>query len=478
MTADRARLHGPEVMQNEARSWWLREALAADPGVPCPPLSGRVRADVAIVGGGYTGMWTAFQLKQADPSVDVVLLEADICGGGPSGRNGGFMEALWDDFSVLADLFGNQEAARIGQASERAIDFAVELFRKADIDIWFRRGGSLNVSTSPLFDSALDEYLEVQSQDGFPADFYQILSPSEVADRCRSPKFRAGVLGTRGATVQPARLARGLRTLILNAGVRIYEGTPVEQLQGGTPVEIVTRDGAVSADQVVLGLNAWSNQLPGFKRSIIPRASHIILTEPAPEKLKEIGWTGGEGLGDFRATLNYVRTTPDGRIAFGAATATPGRGAEGRMLQDDGWYRRIEATLHRWFPEFRNVRIDSVWGGPIDVSAHHVPFFGSMWGGNVHFGMGFTGGGVGPCILGGQILCSLALGRQDEFTSLPLVGLRSKKFPPEPLLRIGARLTLEAILRTDDAWEAGKNGNPLLKAMAKLPRRLGYNLGH
>ena len=335
MTADRARLHGPEVMQNEARSWWLREALAADPGVPCPPLSGRVRADVAIVGGGYTGMWTAFQLKQADPSVDVVLLEADICGGGPSGRNGGFMEALWDDFSVLADLFGNQEAARIGQASERAIDFAVELFRKADIDIWFRRGGSLNVSTSPLFDSALDEYLEVQSQDGFPADFYQILSPSEVADRCRSPKFRAGVLGTRGATVQPARLARGLRTLILNAGVRIYEGTPVEQIQGGTPVEIVTRDGAVSADQVVLGLNAWSNQLPGFKRSIIPRASHIILTEPAPEKLKEIGWTGGEGRRSITfARLRTVvsRSVPPRRLPVAAPRAacckmTAGTGA-------------------------------------------------------------------------------------------------------------------------------------------------------
>ncbi len=189
-------------------------------------------------------------------------------------------------------------------------------------------------------------------------------------------------------------------------------------------------------------------------------------------------WTGGEGIGDFRATLHYLRTTPDGRIAFGAGTGSSGRRVNGRMSNDSSWYHRLETTLHKWFPEFRGVGIDAAWGGPIDVSAHHVPFFGSMWGGNVHYGMGFTGGGVGPCVLGGQILSSLVLGRLDESSSLPLVGFRSKRFPPEPLLHVGARLTLEAILRTDDAWEAGRSGNPLLKTMARLPRRFGYNLGH
>jgi glycine/D-amino acid oxidase-like deaminating enzyme len=474
---DRARLRGPEATPNEARSWWLHEALAADVGAPCPPLAGRVRADLAIVGGGYTGLWTAFHLKQADPGADVVLLEADICGGGPSGRNGGFMYGLWDDYAVLADLFGDEEAARVGHASENAVDLAAGLFRRSNIDIWFERAGHLIVSTSPAFDHALDEYRKPQSRGGFPTDFYQLLSASEVAERCRSPHFRGGVLQPRGATVQPARLARGLRSLILDAGVRIYEGTAVQRIQGGSPVQIVTGTGEVSADQVVLGLNAWSNQLPGFRRSIIPRASHIVLTEPAPERLQEMGWTGGEGIGDFRQTLSYLRTTPDGRIAFGGATATPGRGVDGRMSRDASWYRRLEARLQRWFPEFRGVKIDSMWGGPIDVSAHHIPFFGSMWGGNVHFGMGFTGGGVGPCVLAGQILSSLVLGRQDEFTSLPLVGFRSKRFPPQPLLHVGGRIALEAILRTDDAWEAGRSGNRLLKMLARLPRRMGYNLG-
>ncbi|MBW2401754.1 MAG: FAD-dependent oxidoreductase, partial [Deltaproteobacteria bacterium] len=122
-----------------------------------------MRADIAIVGGGYTGLWTAFHLKQADPGADVVLLEADICGSGPSGRNGGFMYGLWEDFEVLADLFGTKEAARVGHASERAVDLAVDLFRKADIDIWFRRAGHLTVSTSPVFDGALEEFRQLQS---------------------------------------------------------------------------------------------------------------------------------------------------------------------------------------------------------------------------------------------------------------------------------------------------------------------------
>ena len=153
-------------------------------------------------------MWTAFQLKRADPAADVVVLESDICGGGPSGRNGGFMYGLWEDFSVLVDLFGTEDAVRVGQASESAVDLAEAIFREAGIDIWFRRSGHLNLSTSPIFDAAVDEYYELRSRDGFPRDLLQWLSASEVADRCQSPHFRAGVLQTKGATVQPARLAR------------------------------------------------------------------------------------------------------------------------------------------------------------------------------------------------------------------------------------------------------------------------------
>lgn len=472
------RLDPPEPAADRRRSWWLREALAADPGEPRPPLQESTRADVAVVGGGYTGMWTAYRLKRQDPSVDVVLLEADICGGGPSGRNGGFMYGLWEDLPSLSGLFGIDEAVRVCKMADECVENAEQIFEAAGIDIWLRRGGHLTVSTSPLFDRTLDDFLGGYRSDAVPADVFVRLSPSEVAARCRSPKFRGGALNARGTTVQPARVARGLRKLLLEQGVRVHEGTPVMSIEPGPAVRLQVPGATVTADQVVLALNAWSHQIPRFRRSIIPRASHIVLTEPAPERLASIGWTGGEGLGDFRATLHYVRTTPDGRIAFGAGTGTSASHVGRRMEEDPVWRRRLEADLHAWFPEFRGVGIEAAWGGPIDVSPHHIPFFGSAWGGNVHFGMGFTGGGVGPSGLGGRILAALSLGQRDEYSALPLVGHRPRSFPPEPFLSVGARLVLKAIVRTDDAWDQGRRANPAVELVARLPRKMGYQIGH
>jgi glycine/D-amino acid oxidase-like deaminating enzyme len=466
-------------MAEPDRSWWLREALAADPGRPCPPLSGARRADVAILGGGYTGMWTAYQLKRADPAAEVVLLEADICGAGPSGRNGGFMYGLWEDFANLVHLFGLDDALRVARAAESCVDMAADVFSEAGIDIWFRRAGHIDVSTSTVFDQLLTEQVaSTRRYEGFPPDLFKPLSAAEVAARCRSPRFRAGVLQTRGATVQPARLARGLRRLILDLGVHVFESTPATTIESGDRVRITTPAGEVAAERAVLALNAWSNQVPEMRRRIIPRASHIVLTEPAPDRLAEIGWTGGEAISDLRATVHYLRTTPDGRIAFGAGTGTAASTVDDRLSKDAWWRRRLEAELREWFPEFRGVRIDAAWGGPVDVSPHHVPFFGSTMGGKVHYAAGFTGAGVGPSVLAGRILASLALGRQDEYSTLALARYTPKRFPPEPLLSIGARITLQAILRTDDAWAAGRKGNVVLRQVARMPRRLGYSIGH
>lgn len=478
MTFDSIRLEPPGPAADGRRSWWLREALSADPGDVCPPLGEDIEADVVVVGGGYTGMWTAYRLKEQDPSLKVVLLEADICGGGPSGRNGGFMYGLWEDLPSLRSLFGLEKALGICRMTDECVEDAARIFEGAGIDVWMRRGGHLTVSTSPMFDGVLDDFLAAYRDPEVPPDLYVRLSPAEVAARCRSPKFRAGAFNARGLTVQPARVARGLRRLVLGRGVRVHEGTPVTAIEPGSPVRLRTPDGAVTAEQAVLGLNAWSHGIAQFRRAIIPRASHIVLTEPAPERLEEIGWTGDEGLGDFRATLHYLRTTPDGRIAFGAATATSASRVGRRLEEDPFWRRKLESDLHAWFPQLRGVGIDAVWGGPIDVSAHHVPFFGSTWGGNVHYGMGFTGGGVGPTVLGGRILSALALGKRDDYARSPLVGYRPRNFPPEPFLSVGTRLVLEAIVRTDDAWDQGRRANRVLELVSHLPRKLGYELGH
>jgi glycine/D-amino acid oxidase-like deaminating enzyme len=389
------------------------------------------------------------------------------------------MNGFWEDLPALVELFGIEGALRTATAAEDAIDQAASIFRDAGIDIWFRRGGHLGVSTSPVFDDHVSGFERaLRGYPGVPEDLVERLSAEEVAKRCRSPRFRGGVFLRRGVTVQPARLARGLRRLVLDLGVHVYEETPVISISPGGNVRVATPAGFVTAEHAVLALNAWIHQIPTFRRTVIPRASHIVLTEPAPDRLEELSWTGHEGIYDMRATLHYLRTTEDGRIVFGAGTGNSARRIDDRFSHDPWWARRLESQLRAWFPPFRDVPVAAAWGGPIDVTAYHIPMFGSLWGGNIHFGVGFTGGGVGPCVLAGQILSSLALRRSDGFTDLPIVGYTPKRFPPEPLLSLGARLTLEAIRRTDDAWEAGRSGNPVLRWIARAPRKLGYNLGH
>jgi glycine/D-amino acid oxidase-like deaminating enzyme len=226
-------------------------------------------------------------------------------------------------------------------------------------------------------------------------------------------------------------------------------------------------------------MNAWMAQWKAFRSRVTVRGSYIVLTAPAPDLLREINWTGEEAVWNFRSAVNYLRTTPDGRIAFGTGGLQPGlaRSIGPRFSYDDRFVRQVAEQLWRMFPEFRSVPLEAAWGGPVDVSGSHVPFFGTLPTGNVHFGVGYTGNGVGPSHLGGSILASLALRADDEFARLPLVDLRPRRFPPEPLRSPGVLIANRAILRKDEAEDAGRRANPIIDFLARLPRRLGYKLG-
>ncbi|TMK85624.1 MAG: FAD-dependent oxidoreductase, partial [Actinobacteria bacterium] len=455
---------GTHRLLSRQRSYWLREALADDPGEPCPPLAGDASADVLIVGGGYTGMWTAHFIKERDPGATVVLVEQDTCGGGPSGRNGGFVNDLWEEIETLIDAVGEQPAVATCEISERSVQEIGAWCKAHRVDAWFDQVPHIGVSASSGQDGAWLEWLRTMERLGCSAGRLRELTPPDVQRLCRSPVFRGGILVERAATVQPARLARGLRRVILEQGVRVYERTPVRRFRGGRSVEAETPGGRIRAGQAVLGVNAWASQWRQFRRLILPRASYIVLTAPAPRRLEEIGWTGGQGIYDFRTSLHYLRTTPDGRIAFGGASSRAGLGTGmGRRLHyDPASVEKLTGDLGRMFPEFADVGIDAAWGGPIDVSPLHVPFFGTLPSGTVHYGLGYTGGGVGPCHLGGKILSGMVTRADDEYTRLPLVGLEPKPFPPEPLLSIGALLTHEAIVRRDDAQDRELLPNPLI----------------
>jgi glycine/D-amino acid oxidase-like deaminating enzyme len=450
--------------------WWIDDAGL---GVVADPLAGSRSADVVVVGGGFTGLWTALALRERSPSLDVALVEGDFCGSGPSGRNGGFLHGYWAALATSVPLFGADRALELARAGDRIIAGVRDFLEARGEDAWLHVGGLLEVSAAPVQDAAIEHGAEVADALGV-ADEAVRLDPAEVSKRCASPVFRGGVLYRDGAIVHPGRLVRALREAALDAGVRLYEQSPVTRIEDGG---IHTARGSLQADSVVVATNAWMTGWRPVANRVTNMGSWVVLTEPAPDALAELGWTGHEAITDGRTFLHYFRTTDDGRVLMGAGAGQIGYAGrvDDRFFADSAMARRAEAGLRRLLPALAGVKVERTWGGPIDVSADRLPFFGSH--GRAHFGVGYTGNGVGPSWLGGQILASLALGIEDEWTSLPLAGRRPRPLPPEPFRYVGGRAIRHASLACEDAGEAGRAEPPVAAAIASIPRRLGMSLG-
>jgi len=449
--------------------WWMEEAGA---GRAFPCLRGQHAADVVIVGGGYLGLWTAWQVKKMEPNAEVAVVEAGLCGHGPSGRNGGFVSTLWDELPNLRSLFGDERAVETARVSERGVRGIAEFCEKESVDAWFRYAPTMYVSTNRAQLGCFDDAIEACAQLGC-AEEIQSIDARLARSRCDSPLFLGGALVRLSATVQPARLALGLRDRVHRAGVKIFENSPVRRIDDDG---VTTAHGRVVAQQVVLATNSRTTAFPGLRCAMAVASSHMVITEPVPEMLEQIGWTGGEAIADGRTLLHYFRTTRDGRIAFGWAGGRMGYGARPlrRLEHDDGVARKTAQSLVRFFPALRGRRIEHAWGGPIDVSPTHLPIFGSR--GRVHHGFGFTGNGVGPAYLGGEILARLALDRRDELTRLPLVDPSRRLMPPEPFRWAGGSIIRNALLRRDEAEDAGITPGTLVSFIAGLPRRKGLRL--
>jgi glycine/D-amino acid oxidase-like deaminating enzyme len=451
-------------MVHDAHGWWIAEA--GDPD-RLPSLSGDTDADVVIVGGGYVGLWTAWHLLEAEPGARVVVLEAGRCGHGPSGRNGGFVSSLWLNRPTLAQTFGERRARELCDASADSVRAIGAWCEAQEVDASYRAAPHLLVSAAPAQDGA-----GVPAVDG---DEVVSLSPEAVQAVCASPVLRGGVSARVGATVQPARLAFGLRERLLARGVRIFEGSRVRTLRG-TVAE--TADGRVRAGAAVVAINARSGTLAPLRNRLTVSSSHIVLTEPVPEVIEALGWTGGEAITDGRALLHYFRTTRDGRILFGWAGGMMAAGARaaGRMDVDPRAVEQTRRDMLRVFPSLAGRRIDHAWGGPIDVSPTHLPAVVTLPGGRGFAAFGFTGNGVGPSHLAARSLASLALERRDDASRLAIVDPPRRPVVPEPLRIAGARLIRAGLVRKEAAEERGERADPVSRALAGLPARLGLHI--
>ena len=427
------------------------------------------------MGGGYTGLWTALAVCAREPSARVVLLEAETCGSGPSGRNGGFLHGYWASLARTVPLLGEARAVELARAGERIIPAVREFCARRGEDVWLREAGMLMVSAAPGQDAAIDAAVAAAASVGAPEQAVP-LSAEELAARIQSPVVRRGVFFPECATVQPARLVRALRRALLAAGAVLHERTPVVALRNGVAT---TPAGRIRADDFVLAVNAAGTGWRPIARRVTNFGSYVVLTAPAPERLEDIGWTGGEALVDGRMFLHYARTTPDGRVLMGSGSGPIGFGGriDERFSVDRATAARAERGLRRLFPGFADVPVERAWGGPIDVSADHLPFFGTAPATRIHYGMGYSGHGVGPSWLGGQILASLVLGSSDEWTALPLATRRVPSLPPEPLKRLGGGLVRRSIIACELADEEGRRRPLLARAGAAVPHLARMEIG-
>jgi len=465
-------------MRHTRLGYWIEEAGEV---APRPPLTADLEADVLVVGGGYTGMWTAWYARQLEPEARIVLLESEeVCGHGPSGRNGGFCNAMWLSLASMRDRWGTEGALATAHAAQEAVGRIERFCEEQGVDAWFRPAGYVQVSTAPAHDGSWQRAVDACRELGVP-EMLQPLSEAEVTERCKSPAFRAGAVSPTSATVQPARLALGLRGQLIEAGVEIFESSAVRSFrETGRGVEAHTATGSVRARRGVLAIGSAAKGRHGPLRGRLTVASsHIVLTEPVSDVLEEIGWTDGDCITDARALLHYFRTTPDGRIAFGWGGGRIAMGARthGRAELDASVIAAAADHLHQYFPALRGRRITHAWGGPIDASPTHLPTVQSLTHRRAFVAAGYTGNGVGPSNMVGRTLAALALDHQDDHTRLTFVDAHTPRVPPEPFHWLGGESIRYAIEKKEEAEMQNRQPGRVASAIAKVPELIGFHIG-
>jgi glycine/D-amino acid oxidase-like deaminating enzyme len=438
----------PAMSDYRSRSLWL-DGVPGDL-VPRPSLPGPLVADVAVVGAGYTGLWTAYYLKKADPSLRIVVLEREIAGFGGSGRNGGWCHTTFPGSRERAQRTHGRQAV---MDQQRALfDTVPEIARvvaEESIDARLHVGGQMDLATSAVQLLRARESVEYERSWGFGEDDYRLLGLREVRERVRVAGCLGAVYTPHGAALDPARLARGLADAVERLGVPIYERTPVTAIAPGraqTPV------GAVRADVVVRATEAFTPQLPGYERHVVPIYSLMIATEPLPPGFwEQVGWDGHEVWGDFRHLIFYAMHTDDGRIAIGGRGAPYHYGS--RLSERFERVARVQDHLRellgRLFPHIGDARVTHRWGGAIAASRDWRGSVGLDRASGLAWAGAYVGDGVATTNLAGRTLRDLVLGEATPLTRLPWVDHRSKLWEPEPLRWLGVNAALAAMAQAD-----------------------------
>lgn len=449
--------------------WW--DSLG-DPPAPRRPLSGDLDVDVAIVGAGFTGLWTAHYLTAAVPGIRVAVLESAVAGFGASGRNGGWCSALFPaSLDRIARTSSRAAATAMQHAMHDTVDEVGRMAAAEGIDIDWAKGGTLSLARTPVQLRRAEETIAHWRAWGFGAADYQLLGADEARERAGA----AGVLGATWtphcAAIHPAKLVRGLAGTVEARGVRIFEGTRATAIEPGV---VRTPLGDVRATHVVRATEAFTAGLPGHRRTVLPVYSLMLATEPlGDDAWAQVGLTGRETFNDGRHLIIYGQRTADGRLAFGGRGAPYHFGSRIRPGYDrvPAVHAGLWATLTDMFPVLAGSRITHRWGGPLGIPRDWYASVGLDRRTGLAWAGGYVGDGVGTSNLAGRTLADLITGTDSDLTRLPWVNHRSRPWEPEPLRWLGANGGL-AVMTSADSVEA-RTGRPARRAEV-----FGRFLGH
>jgi glycine/D-amino acid oxidase-like deaminating enzyme len=429
------------------------------------PLEGSVDADVVIVGGGLTGIWTAIELKRRDPALDVRLLEAATCGSGASGANAGYLMNLWPKFLSLLQIAGESDAIWLARASEDAVAETIAFSMENKLDIGLQPSGVLWAASNDAQRGAWDETLTALRN--VPQMPLRELASGELSAFSGTPAVVGGVVDETSAGIHPGLLVRSLRASALRLGVGIHERTPVTAIRrrGGTRIMVGTPSGSVRCTAVGLAINAWAAQFPEARSRLAIVASDTMVTDPF-DGAREIV---PRPIYDSRRRLDYLRSTEDGRIVFGKGgihVAFGGRGSD--TMWGPPPMRELRASLARYSGVAAAVPVAAAWRAPVEYSSSSLPFCGHVGGLPVWYVTGYSGDGLGPSRLMAKILASLLVGAADDWASSALARPPEKSFPREPLRWMGAQVVSAAIRRVERREDCGTRPSWLLQRAASV----------
>ena len=423
------------------------------------PLAGAEEADVAVVGAGLTGLWTALFLKELEPGLAVAVVEQGLAAYGASGRNGGMLSETVDHGHGLAiEHFGEAEARRLAGLGERNVAEMTAFLEARGIDCDYEPTGRLMVALTPAHLEEAHRTVETARRLGLES--FHFLDRAAVQAEVHSPLYQGGVRVTGGGILDPVKLVDGLRGEAERLGVRVYEHSRVTGVApSGATVRVRTEGGELRARHVVLATSAYTHHLlPQVTHRFIPLYDYILVSDPLTSTQREaIGWRRRQGVTDGRTFFNYYRLTADDRILWGTSEAAyyAGNRVDPSCDHSPAHYAALRASFQRHFPALTGLEWPYAWGGAICSTTRMTPYFGRAYGGRVSYGLGYTGHGLGTTRLAGRILAHMALGRPSELLELSLVRKKPFPYPPEPLRSWSVAAVTRALRRVDQGERPG-----------------------